>query len=366
MKTLTTPLKSLEHKLKTRLTPIRKLIVHLQTEKYCTLKVPFSKRLKAWKLGFTSKSYALFSLDQNNPEDYFRDFSDINYVMNTPGANAVNDKFTFARMMSSKGIPSPAILALINRGAVVYPLYHSKTTGKDLTGFLETLLATYEKLVFRPAFFGAGIGVFFLEYHDNRLIMNDEPATITEICEFIQKQHHYLITEFVDQAEYARAIYPDVANTVRILTIWDSTKNRPVITNAAHRIGTSRSFPIDNFHGGLGGLCCPIDLFSGELGQGISLSSNGHILHHDTHPETGGQITGITIPHWKTLKEMVVKSAEHFAASPYIGWDIIVTDNGPSIIEGNSPPGTTVWQVCSPLLQDSRLKRFYREQGMLV
>jgi hypothetical protein len=40
-----------------------------------------------------------------------------------------------------------------------------------------------------------------------------------------------------------------------------------------------------------------------------------------------------------------------------------MTDEGYSILEANSPPGITVWQVHAPLLRDPRVARFFRTPG---
>ena len=78
----------------------------------------------------------------------------------------------------------------------------------------------------------------------------------------------YLITEFVVQAPYAASIYPHTTNMVRILTLWDLAVGRPFLAAAVHRFGTARSAPVDNWHGGWGGLSARIDLDSGVLGPG--------------------------------------------------------------------------------------------------
>jgi hypothetical protein len=181
----------------------------------------------------------------------------------------------------------------------------------------------------------------------------------------MERRRYFLVTEFVRQAVYAKMIYPRTTNTVRLLTIWDRTKEMPIIAAASQRIGTERSYPLDNFHGGVGGLSARIDVDSGELGPGAHLSKSGRLVHLSDHPETGGKIEGTKVPHWRDIKKKVSAAASHFAGSPYIGWDLVVTEEGCSFLEGNSPPGTAVWQVHSPLLMNPLVRRFYREHSML-
>ena len=115
----------------------------------------------------------------------------------------------------------------------------------------------------------------------------------------------------------------------------------------------------------MGGLSASIDLVSGDLGPGACLSESGRLMHLAEHPETGGKIKGVVVPHWQEIKKKVLAAATHFAGSPYVGWDLLVTEKGCSFLEGNSPPGTAVWQVHGPLLANPLLREFYREYRMV-
>ena len=356
---------NLEHRLKKRLTPLRKAIVYHGTERRTRLKLPLRTRWRAWRLGFTSGSYVLYDLDHRDPSDYLRDFSDINYLMDNPGAHAARDKFQFARNMSMLGIPTPEVLALVRNDAVVWPDASKGIAGTGLIEALNGLLENRDRLVFRPTSGGAGDGVMILERRDSGIVVNADPSTVQAVAEYLRDKGSYIVTPYIEQARYADAIYPGALNTVRMLTIWDSAGNEPVLVRAVHRFGSSRSFPMDHFHAGFGGVCAPVDLESGQLGTALSLEPDGRLKPFERHPETGGQISGVTIPFWNETAGLVLKAARHYATAPYIGWDVAITEAGPSFIEANSPPGPAIMQVHAPLLKDERVRRFYREQGMI-
>ncbi|MGD8345745.1 MAG: sugar-transfer associated ATP-grasp domain-containing protein [Lysobacterales bacterium] len=356
---------SLEYRLKKRLTPLRKSIVYFGTERRTPLKLPLRTRWRAWRLGFTSKSYVLYDLDQRDPSDYLRDFSDINYLMDNPGAHTTRDKFQFACNMSMLKIPTPEVLALVDGSAIVWPDASKQNAEAGFLQVLTALLDENKRLVLRPTFGGAGGGVMILESRDSGIGVNGEPSTVQSVAKFLLGRGSYIVTPYIEQARYSNTIYPDALNTMRMLTIWDSAENEPVLVRAVHRFGSSRSFPMDHFHAGFGGVCAPVDLQSGKLGTALSLERDGSLKPFEQHPETGGQIAGVTIPFWNETVAMVLKAARHYATSPYIGWDIAVTGEGPSFIEANSPPGPAVMQVHAPLLEDERIRRFFREQGMI-
>ena len=356
---------NLEHRLKKRLTPLRKAIVYYGTERRTRLKLPLRTRWRAWRLGFTSGSYALYDLDHRDPSDYLRDFSDIDYLMENPGAHAARDKYQFARNMSMLEIPTPEVLALVRNDAVVWPDASKETAGTGLIEALNGLLESRDRLVFRPTSGGAGGGVMILQSRDSGIEVNGETSTLHDVAGFLRGQGCYIVTPYIEQARYADTIYPHALNTVRMLTIWDSNENEPVLVRAVHRFGSSRSFPMDHFHAGFGGVCAPVDLESGKLGTALSLDRDGRLKPFDRHPDTGGRISGVTVPFWQETTAMVLKAARHYAAAPYIGWDIAVSGEGPSFIEANSPPGPAIMQVHEPLLSDERIRRFYRELGMI-
>lgn len=53
------------------------------------------------------------------------------------------------------------------------------------------------------------------------------------------------------------------------------------------------------------------------------------------------------------------------AVSAYVGWDIIVTDDGYKIIEGNNYSDVNLLQIHRPLLADPRVRRFYLYHGII-
>jgi hypothetical protein len=50
---------------------------------------------------------------------------------------------------------------------------------------------------------------------------------------------------------------------------------------------------------------------------------------------------------------------------PYVGWDVVVTDDGIRILEGNSNSGLDGIQHYGPLLADPRVRRFYESRGAM-
>jgi len=65
----------------------------------------------------------------------------------------------------------------------------------------------------------------------------------------------------------------------------------------------------------------------------------------DCHPVSGVRIKGFQMPEWVELKEMLTFAAREFPTLRYVGWDVVHTDRGWCIIEGN-PGGEFFIQLC--------------------
>ena len=87
------------------------------------------------------------------------------------------------------------------------------------------------------------------------------------------------------------------------------------------------------------------------------LSAGGSRPPEDLYLEFRGRMPGVEA----LLKGRgLLDAARCLPEAPLIGWDVLMTDGGYSILEANSPPGVSVWQVHAPLLADPRVARFFR------
>lgn len=324
-----------------------------------------ARRWRGWRHGFGATSYVIYDLDRHDPSQYLSDYAvwfrieGVNGVFNA----VVDNKLAFARIMTLHGFPSPRVHAVLDRGRV-----------HDLAGlvpdssahaWLAQHPAAGRPLVLKPAAGGRGQGIIFLGRDAAGHLVNGVRASLADVDALLASLRGYLVTDFVVQAPYAARIYPHTTNTVRILTLWDLEAGRPFIAAAAHRFGTARSAPVDNWHGGLGGLSARIDLETGVLGPGATFSSAGRLCWHERHPDSGVPIAGIRVDRWPETRAIVLSAAASLPEAPAIGWDLVITDEGCSFLEGNSPPGPYVWQVHAPLLADPRARSFYEAHGVV-
>lgn len=65
----------------------------------------------------------------------------------------------------------------------------------------------------------------------------------------------------------------------------------------------------------------------------------------DVHPDTGVPILGFQIPRWQELVETVTELARKLDTIRYVGWDMVLTEKGWVVMEGNFS-GDFSWQFC--------------------
>ena len=108
-----------------------------------------------------------------------------------------------------------------------------------------------------------------------------------------------------------------------------------------------------------------VDPETGRLGAAIRVLPNGRPEAVDCHPDTGVKIEGAVVPGWHDALARVLEIAREHPYLPYVGWDVVVTDQGIRLLEGNSNSSTDLLQVHGPLLVDPRIRRFYKRRGVL-
>jgi len=215
----------------------------------------------------------------------------------------------------------------------------------------------------KPLIRGGGHNIFVIKHVNEKLLLNNSPSTVSAVKALFAQLNNYVVCEYVHQHSYASDIFPHSINTIRLLTMWRDDVKFPFVTIAVHRFGTNATIPVDNWS--RGGLSSLIDLKTGTLGMGVSYPRNSRLTWCRNHPDTNAKIEGVQIPSWRKAKSKILKIAKEVPFIPYIGWDIVVTNDDIQIIEGNNYPDVNLLQVHRPLLTIPHVKEFYQKCGVI-
>ena len=147
-----------------------------------------------------------------------------------------------------------------------------------------------------------------------------------------------ILEEIVVQHPEMARMCPTSVNTCRIATLLGDKKQG--IVYAFLRIGNGKV--MDNVD--CGGMAARIDLESGKL---LTVGADKAGNTYTQHPITGTEIIGFTIPYWEEAKKMCLDAAQKVPQMRFVAWDVAITPNGPTFIEGNSFPSHAVPQFAA-------------------
>ncbi len=204
--------------------------------------------------------------------------------------------------------------------------FFAKGTKEELAKFLQN----NEEFMLKPYDGLGGHGVVKMTH--------EQAGSPDEFYEKLEREGLF-VEGYVKQHSEINKLCAASVNTIRVMTFGYAGQSR--ILYAAMRIGNGVNH-CDNFH--QGGMGCSIDLESGKLvGNAVDKDLN----EFETHPTSGVKFDGFSIPNWDKVKQMVLEAALVNNNIHVVGWDVAVTQDGATFIEGNRRPGFDLVQVLS-------------------
>jgi alpha-L-glutamate ligase-like protein len=221
---------------------------------------------------------------------------------------------------------------------------------------LPNILAPYEEFVVKPAHGSGGEGIMVITGQVNGRYRKASGALADEA----ELGHHisnilsgmYSLGGLPDCAliEY-RVNFNPIFDEVSFQGVPDirTVVFRGVPVQAMIRLPTRLSDGKANLHQGAVGV--GIDLASGRTFSGVW--RHGLV---DQHPDTGGDISGLEIPHWDEILCLTARCHDMVGLG-YIGVDIVLDRSlGPLMLEVNARPGLNI-QIANKQGLLPRLKR---------
>jgi hypothetical protein len=316
--------------------------------------VPLRRQVAAWRRGFYAETTRMYDFDRHGFDAYVSDFERATTLASMNGEHyLLDDKVITYLYLSGVGVPTPALHGFAQDGEVVW------LGGHPPGHTLGQLLRQRGRLVVKSRFGSSGSGFALLEQAtDDVVLVNGRPVTDPAT---VLASGALVISEFAVQHERLAAIYPNTTNTLRLMTFRDEETGEPFLAFGSQRLGSKRSEPVDNVSAG--GLSAGIDLATGVLRRALMRGveqPNGYceLLWVEEHPDTGARIAGTEIPHWPELVAGVLRAAAALPAHRYVGWDVVATADGFSILEGNNRADVNI-QMHGPLLADERIRRVF-------
>lgn len=316
-------------------------------------KVPYLKSLY-YNIngGFTSDQVALYDLNKTNKKEYLSEFDwyksrKINY----PNSYKLNNKLICAEML--KDIVYVPKTVLKKESGILSLDNNNKITEEEAIATLKK----EKSLFFKPISIGKGIGIFRLDYKNNKFYINFKEVSEEKLKELLKTRDDYFISSRIAQSEYLDNIYEKTSNTIRLITVRENNKVK--ILFAVQRLGTKETIPVDN--GSKGGLVANINLDTGKLSKAKSIHNN---IEYEKHPDSNKTIEGVIVPNWETIKKEMLKAAEKLPEFKFIAWDLLPSDNEFYVLEANNSSGVNIIQVFGGQ-RNKELGNFYKQEKII-
>lgn len=325
-------------------------------------KPPWRRRAALLARGFLSNRHELYGLAAGRAEELY--LSDLARLRGCTGINApfkavLEDKLIFWGVMRGFSPAVAPVAALAHRSLLTWMDGPLAGTSVPLRDGLEALDGRH---VLKSPRGSLGRTLFSFERRGRMARVDGVDIPVAMVAE-IFADSVLIACPFVQQAPYAQRIFPMAGNSIRLLTMYDEERREPFLAATCHRFGRAGAESIaDNWN--LGGLTADLDPETGVLGVAVWLDGGARV-EGSAHPDTGAAITGVAVPGWTRIRDGILDLARRVPFLPHVGWDVIATEDGYRILEGNGRPGITIVQTFRPLLADPRVRRFLERRGVI-
>lgn len=326
-------------------------------------KVSFGQRLSVFFYGFMPDQAVFYDLKKYNHKDYLTDWEMYTKAIkiNVGYTELINNKLAFTDFMRGlvKMAPTPGYFL---KGRVVPLEAEGPRTAQDPVEFFLAHMQDDQSYMIKKFDAGSGEGIFKVTRSGDEFLLNEKQIPRAEFAGKMHKLNNYMISEVVDQADYAKKIFSKTANTVKFVTMIDPDTEEAFLAACFHRFGSERSVPVDNV--GKGACLARVDVDSGLMSP-VYLVRDRKLSWITHHPDTNAPIEGEYVPGFQEVKRQILDLHNHVKYIKYIAWDVVIQNDGFVLLEGNANTDMAGIQPFSPFLANPRVRRFYQYHGVI-
>lgn len=326
-------------------------------------KVNFKQRLSVLFYGFMPDQAIFYDFKKNNRKDYLTDWEMYTKAIkiNAGYTELINNKLAFTDFMSShvKMAQTPGYFM---KGRVVPLQADGPRTAQEPVEFLKLHMQDGQSYMIKKFDAGSGEGIFRITRSGDEFLMNDKTISLENLIAKMRKLNNYMISEAVEQADYAKKIFPKTANTIKFITLIDPDTEESFLAACCHRFGSERSIPVDNV--GKGACLARVDVETGLMSP-VYLVRDRKLTWITHHPDTGEQISGVYVPNFSEVKEKILELHNSIKYIKYMAWDVVIQNDGFVLLEGNANTDMAGIQPFRPFLANPKVRNFYQHHGVI-
>lgn len=258
-----------------------------------------------------------------------------------------------------------------NDGTYTYLMDAPASIQKD-KDFIYNLLQEKSCLAIKPnSGTSGGLGFIKLEQREDGLYENNKPIDMARFYEIISHLPNHIVTEYVRQHNDLARIWGDSECTLRVIMVKDPKEDASAESEwscivSYARFGSTLSGGASNLSSG--GIGIGFDFETGKFNDFCirykKFCADGNTTLYQ-HPDTKVTWKDEGLPNWEYVKEMLKRICNHVSSLSYLGFDVIITNDGMKLCEINTHPAGDYEQVmCGPILAKENGRRFFESKGI--
>ena len=242
------------------------------------------------------------------------------------------DKFVAHAFFASNGIPVVPVLGLVDNQKIVY------SDGRQ--GNITELFKREETFVLKNVLLEAGEGFLLCKPVDSKhLLINNEYSDFNTLLATLGTSK-WILQNQIQSSDSIRQINESALNTTRIMTIRNGYNIEYLCGFQAFATANQVT---DSWSEG--SLYVGIDIRNNQLqGKGFYHPAIPKKTLEERHPDNNILFNGYALPQLSEALNLCQNAHLLLYNSFIIGWDIVLTDDGPLLLEANELPGINAVQ----------------------
>ena len=257
---------------------------------------------------------------------------------------ALRNKIFNINSFRAHGVKCAPLIGLLNPRYGFFSDGGTLNNAKQLSSYLEG--ERINKISMKHVVGGTGKDVYMLEYVGGGEYLTPEKKLLNEsdvdiiINNDQESVKGYIIERKVELHSDLSIITSDALSSVRVITL--RKKDGSVkIQGAFIKLGVSGAL---TDHASNGGIYAPINLTDGIISVGLKFTTGKPSEYIKVHPDSEVEFVGRKIPYWKETVDLTIKAAKYSPGIHFIGWDLLVSVDGPCLLEGNVGNNMSIYQ----------------------
>lgn len=291
-----------------------------------------------------------------------------------PRPEELKDKLRFAENFAREGLRVPATDAVVvthgGRRGDLEKYGRQILSSSELADLLAARLRAGRETALKRTDGIMGIGVRVVTGFAGAdtgsqspvLLSNGDEVLLGDLTsDLFRKGGTWVVQERIANHPIVDEMNASTLNAMRVVTFLRSNGEVDVDC-AVMRVGRS-----DSQSNALasGGIAIPIDVDTGFLEKWGHVKPSYGLAPLERHPDSGVVFRDVGLPFWQDVIRMVTRAAELAAPNRYVGWDVVLTPDGPLLLEGNPDLDSKATQTGTDgMLTPEFLSRMKEEAGL--